>query len=352
MGGCLRFLHDASDLLLIGLQAMDEVLLERAHAIGKDTRAVQQVADHQRLVHVELELAVHATNGGSDVVAHDLSANHGQSLALRRVHLSGHNATTRLVLRQDQLAETASGTASQVSDILGNLGEGSSQGVQAAMSLDDGIVGGQRLELVWRSLEGDASHLANLLSDALGKSLKGVDACSDSGTTLSQQLQIGQGALDTLDTKVKLSNIAREFLGQGERGSILQVRTSNLDNLLGFKIVYLCLKSCSKAVESRQQITLKLEHCGDVHDGGKGVVGGGASVDVVVGVDGSLGAHLAAEDLNGTVRDDLVGVHVGLGARAGLPDDEGEVVKELAIGNFFGGLLDGLSDLGICRQEG
>lgn len=312
---------------------------------------MQQVADHQRLVHVELELAVHATDGGGDVVAHDLSANHGESLALRRVHLSGHNAATGLVLRQDQLAKAASGTASQVSDILGNLGEGSGQGVQATMSLDDGIVGSQRLELVWRSLEGDASHLANLLSDALGKSLKGVDASADSSTTLGQQLQVRQGALNTLDTKVKLGNIARELLSQGEGSSILQVRTSNLDDLLGFKVVHLCLKTCSKAVESRQQITLKLENGGDVHDGGESVVGGGASVDVVVGVDGRLGAHVAAEDLNGTVGDDFVGVHVGLGARAGLPDDEREVVKELAIGNFLGGLLDGLSDLGICRQE-
>lgn len=311
---------------------------------------MKQIADHQRLVHVELELAVHATDGSSDVVAHDLSANHGESLALRGVDLSRHNAATRLVLRQNQLAKAASGTASQVSDILGDLGEGSGQGVQATMSLDDGVVGGQRLELVWRSLEGDASHLADLLSDALGKSLKGVDASTDSGTTLGQKLQVGQGTLDTLDTKVKLGNIAGEFLSQGERSSILQVRTSNLDDLLGFKVVYLCLKSGSKAVESGQQITLELENGGDVHDGGEGVVGGGASVDVVVGVDGRLGAHLAAQDLDSTVGDDLVGVHVGLGARAGLPDDEGEVVEELAIGNFLGGLLNGLSNLGICRQ--
>ena len=63
-----------------------------------------------------------------------------------------------------------------------------------------------------------------------------------------------------------------------------------------------------------------------MHDGREGIVGGGRHVDVVVGVDGLLGAHCAAEDLNGAVGDDLVGIHVGLGARARLPDDEGEVV--------------------------
>jgi len=84
-----------------------------------------------------------------------------------------------------------------------------------------------------------------------------------------------------------------------------------------------------------------------VHDGGEGIVGGGASIDVVVGVDGLLAAHLAAEDLNGTVGNDLVGVHVGLGTRTSLPDDKGEVVVELAFGNLSGGLLDGLSNLGV-----
>jgi hypothetical protein len=69
---------------------------------------------------------------------------------------------------------------------------------------------------------------------------------------------------------------------------------------------------------------------------------------VVVGVDWLLAAHGAAENLDGAVGDDLVGVHVGLRARARLPDDKGEVVNELQGGNLVGGLLDGLSELGIC----
>ena len=71
---------------------------------------------------------------------------------------------------------------------------------------------------------------------------------------------------------------------------------------------------------------------------------------MIVGVDRLLGAHCAAEDLNGAVGDDFVGVHVGLGARAGLPDNEGEVVDELERGHLFGCLLDGLSKLGICGR--
>jgi hypothetical protein len=68
---------------------------------------------------------------------------------------------------------------------------------------------------------------------------------------------------------------------------------------------------------------------------------------MVVRVDGLLGAHLAAENLNGAVGDDLVGVHVGLGTGAGLPDDQREVIQQLTLGDLGGGLLDGLTDLGV-----
>ena len=88
-----------------------------------------------------------------------------------------------------------------------------------------------------------------------------------------------------------------------------------------------------------------------MHDCWEGVIGGGAHIDVVVGVDGLLAAHGAAEDLDGAVGDDFVGVHVGLRAGAGLPDDEGEVVEEFEVGDLAGGLLDRLAEFGVYRRR-
>lgn len=48
----------------------------------------------------------------------------------------------------------------------------------------------------------------------------------------------------------------------------------------------------------------------------------------IVGVHGGLGAHGAARDLDGAVGDNLVGVHVRLGARTGL-EDEGKLSSSL-----------------------
>ena len=73
----------------------------------------------------------------------------------------------------------------------------------------------------------------------------------------------------------------------------------------------------------------------DVHRGREGVVRGLAAVDVVVGVDRRLAAERRAQDLVGAVRDHLVGVHVGLGAGAGLPDHQREVLGELAVDHLL-----------------
>ena len=55
---------------------------------------------------------------------------------------------------------------------------------------------------------------------------------------------------------------------------------------------------------------------GDVHGGGVGVVAALRLIHVIVGMDRGLAAQLSAQQLDGSVGDDLVGVHVGLGPGA------------------------------------
>jgi hypothetical protein len=151
--------------------------------------------------------------------------------------------------------------------------------------------------------------------------------------------------VDTLNVAVELGYVTRKLLAEGKRGSILEMGATNLDDVL--EVVNLLLKSITEAGQSRQQSVLELNNSGDVHGSGEGVIGRSGHVDVVVGVDRLLGALYSSEDLNGTVGDDLVGVHVGLSTRTGLPYDQREVVQELALGDFSSGLLDSLTNLGI-----
>ena len=86
----------------------------------------------------------------------------------------------------------------------------------------------------------------------------------------------------------------------------------------------------------RQHLLFQCLHRRDVHGGGEGIVGGLAHVDVVVGMEQLLSRCLVAPS-----GDDLVGVHVGLGAGAGLPHHQREIVIELSVHDLLCRQLDG-----------
>ena len=73
-----------------------------------------------------------------------------------------------------------------------------------------------------------------------------------------------------------------------------------------------------------------------MHRGRKRVVRRLRHVDVIVGMNGLLRAHLAAGQLDRAVRDDLVDVHVRLRSGAGLPDAQRKMRVELALDDFVG----------------
>ena len=84
----------------------------------------------------------------------------------------------------------------------------------------------------------------------------------------------------------------------------------------------------------------------DVHGRGERVVRRLRHVDVIVGMDRLLRSHLAAGNFDRAVRDDLVHVHVGLRAAAGLPDAQRELIVQLAGNHFVGRLHDQLRLVG------
>ena len=308
---------------------------------------MEQVADHDRLEHVQLEVTLRSGKSGGSVVSENLGAHHRERLALGRVDLAWHDRGTGLILRKLQFTKTTSRARSKEADVLCDLEQRCGQGVELAVSLHNGVVCRKRLELVGRSDEVMAGHLANFSSNVFSKTLESVDSGSNCSSTLSKHLEARQRRLDALNAKVELLDVAREFLAKSQGCSILQVCPANLDDLL--EQVALLLEGVAKARKRWQQGFLEVDDSGDVHDGREGIVGGSRHVDVVVGVDGLLGTHLAAEDLDCAVRDDFVRVHVRLGAGASLPDDKREVVDELEVSDLSGGLLDSLSDLRVWR---
>ena len=115
--------------------------------------------------------------------------------------------------------------------------------------------------------------------------------------------------------------------------------------------VGLPLERVAQTHHARHQAALHHLDRRDVHGRGKGVVGRLGAIDVVIGVHRLFAAELAARELDGAVGDDLVDVHVRLGARPRLPDREGEVAVQLALGHLGGGVDDGVADLFVEVAE-
>ena len=80
---------------------------------------------------------------------------------------------------------------------------------------------------------------------------------------------------------------------------------------------------------------------GHLAGGRNDVVGGLAVVYVVVGMHQGIIALGAAQDINGAVGDDLVGVHVHRRARAALNGIHDKVIVQPAVDNFVAGFYDG-----------
>lgn len=86
-----RLVEESIDSLLVGLKTLNQVLLERAHTVAQQTGAVEEVADHDGLEDVQLEVTLRTSEGDSGLVTEDLAAEHGQRLALSGVDLAGHD---------------------------------------------------------------------------------------------------------------------------------------------------------------------------------------------------------------------------------------------------------------------
>ena len=127
---------------------------------------------------------------------------------------------------------------------------------------------------------------------------------------------------------VELRRVARELLPERERRGVLQMGAADLDDIAECR--RLRRECVAQQSHRRLELLFDRQHGGDVHGGRECVVRRLTTVHVVVGMHEPFLAALAAENFRGAVAEHLVHVHVGLGARPGLPHDQRELVIVLA----------------------
>ena len=217
------------------------------------------------------------------------------------------------------------------------------------MGKDHRVMGSERLKLVGRGDEGQAGDLGDLFGNLLGKADRRIEAGSDSGAALCQFVKARKRDLQALDGRGDLRGIAAEFLAKRQRRCILCVGAADLDDMR--ESLRLGVQGLVEVLERRDKVTHDLLGAGNVHGRRISVVRRLAHVDVVVGMYGLLGAHLAAQHLDCAIGNDFVGIHVRLGAGTGLPYDKREVIVQLAVDNFLGSSNDCVTDLRIKAAD-
>jgi hypothetical protein len=199
-----------------------------------------------------------------------------------------------------------------------------------------------RGELVRRGDQRQAGELGQLGRDLLSETAGGVESGPHGGASRGQLMAARHGLVQPVLGFAQLGGPSRPFLTDGQRGGVLQVGAADFDHVN--PLHGLGPDRLGELVKARQRVPTNREQGGDVHGGGEAVVGRLAHVDVVVGVYRVFGAQLAAQQLASSVGDHLVDVHVGLGARAGLPDIQRKLAVELAGDDLIGRGDDGLRE--------
>ena len=146
-----------------------------------------------------------------------------------------------------------------------------------------------------------------------------VEARADRRAAERELVEVGQRGFDVREAVVELGDPAGELLAERERHRVLQVRAADLD-------------------DARELLGLRVERVAQLPHGGDQPVRGSArpaAMCIAVGKvsfddcdmltssfgwTGFFAAERAARQLDRAVGDDLVDVHVGLRAAAGLPD--------------------------------
>ena len=133
---------------------------------------------------------------------------------------------------------------------------------------------------------------------------------------------------------------ARELLPERHRHRVLQLRAPDLQD-----VRELAALRRERLGEQRVLVeqALHAEHHRELDRGRVHVVRRLAAVDVVDRVQLGVVAELLAHRLEARVGDDLVGVHVGAGARTALDDADHELVVQLAGDDALADVVDDLS---------
>lgn len=137
------------DAFFVGLDANGATIAERAAGVGEELDRHQQVVQHDRLVHVELEVALRTRKRNSVVVSKYLNCDHRESLALSRIDRARHDGGAGFVFRNIDFADPGSRAAGVPSNVIPDLHQRAGKRAKGSAHGHHTVVCRKRREFVW-----------------------------------------------------------------------------------------------------------------------------------------------------------------------------------------------------------
>src|SRR5690606_16366598 len=177
-------------------------------------------------------------------------------------------------------------------------------------------MGGQRKELVVGRTKRQPRDFRDMRGSTLTELRMRIEAGANGSPANCKVINAGQSRFHRLQAEIDLRDPATYFLPQCDGGGVLQMGAPGLDHTL--ILMRLGRERVAEFSNRWDQMSVQFPTNGNMHGGREGIVRGLPTINVVIGVSWRLAASHTPGQFDGPIRDDLIDVHVGLSARAGL----------------------------------
>ena len=324
-------------LVFVGSDAVDAERAERVEAIDQEVDRLEAALCHDGLHSVELHLRSVASHSDAEVVTHNLVAYLAHDFGDDGVHLTGHDRGAWLHSREVDFAETAARAAGEEAQVITDLVDLDSDAAQSRAVADHfARVAGSADEVF-----GEGDIPARDLRHSFGAvaSVFGLrrDTRTDSRSTHVDSEELVSCVVKVSDLVTEDRSEATEGLTERHGHSVLELRATHLDDV--GELLRLLLESFDELDEVGTELEVRSVET-EVDSRGVRVVGRLRAVHVVVRREVLELTLLVAHDLERTVADDFVGVHVRRRTCAPLDHVYGEVLVVLAFEELVASLDD------------
>ena len=324
-------------LVFVGGDAVDAERAERVEAVDQKVDGFEAALSHYRLHSVEFHLRSVASHRDAEVITHNLVAHLAHHFWDDGVDLTWHDGGAWLHSWEVDFTETAARTAGEQAQVVTDLVDLDGDATQSgAVAYHFAGVAGSTDEVV-RAGDVPTRDLRHRFGAVVCVFGFGRNPRTNRCSPHVDREELLRSVVEVSDFVTQDGGEATEGLAERHRYSILKLSASHLDHVS--ELLRLLLQS----FDELEEVGAELEVGGiepEVDGRGISVIGRLRAVDVVVRGEVLELALLVTHDLEGTVADDLVGVHVRRGPCAALDHIHGEVLVVLAIEELVAGLDD------------